>query len=66
MFVDRGRRRLAPAVVVTCIVALAFWWGMLALAFTEGTSGANPPLVGGRGGSFPAYERMQAVGGSRG
>jgi hypothetical protein len=46
MFVDRGRRWLLTLPgVVFCIMAIALWWVMLALAFTDGTSGANPPFA---------------------
>lgn len=64
VFVDGGRRRLTAAAVVACIVALALWWGMLALAFAQGTSGANPPLVEGGDPGRPAYEGIAAGAGA--
>lgn len=66
IFVDRGRRWLATfSAVVLCIVALALWWAMLAVAFTGGTSGADPPLADRGTLDHPVYE-TQAVGGPPG
>ena len=66
VFVDRGRRWLVTlTAVVSCIAALALWWLMLVLAFTDGTSGSDPRLVDRGRVDQPAHDGLDAVGGPR-